>query len=103
MFTAGFVGGLGGVPRTNIGEEVAIFEPVHGSALYITDMNIANPKAIIISGVMMLRYLGELEEAERVEKAVEKVLEKGINTIRDLKGRVSTLESAELVMNAMEE
>lgn len=73
---AGLVGGLGIAPGANIGEDGAVFEPIHGSAPKRAGQNLANPTATILSGVMMLRYLGELETADRVEKAVAKVIKK---------------------------
>ena len=74
---AGLVGGLGLIPGANIGWEYAVFEPVHGSAPDIAGKGLANPIAMILSGAMMLRHLGELAAAERVEHAVDTVLERG--------------------------
>src|SRR5690606_36911845 len=64
---AGLVGGLGVVPGSNIGEGVAVFEAVHGSAPDIAGKNLANPLGLIISGVMMLNWLGMTEPAERIK------------------------------------
>ena len=74
---AGLVGGLGLIPGANIGWEYAVFEPVHGSAPDIAGKGLANPIAMILSGAMMLRHLGELAAAERVEHAVDAVLGEG--------------------------
>ena len=71
---AGLVGGLGLIPGANIGWEYAVFEPVHGSAPDIAGRGIANPIAMILSGAMLLRHVGEREAAARVEAAVDAVL-----------------------------
>ncbi|HBY57905.1 MAG TPA: NAD-dependent isocitrate dehydrogenase [Candidatus Atribacteria bacterium] len=98
---AGLVGGLGIVPGANIGEMEAVFEPVHGSAPEL-DPNMGNPTAAILSGVMMLRYLGESKAADKVEKAVEKVLEEGRYLTCDIGGNTRTLEYAEAIIDALE-
>ena len=97
---AGLVGGLGVVPGVNIGDREVVFEPVHGSAPELSS-NIANPTATILSGIMMLRYLGEREAADRVEKAVEKVLGERKKTTKDLGGNAGTLEYTEEIINAL--
>ena len=74
---AGLVGGLGLIPSANIGEKGALFEPVHGSAPDIAGKGIANPIAMMLSAIMMLRYLGENNEADRFDKAILKVLKEG--------------------------
>ena len=99
---AGLVGGLGIVPGANIGEKEAVFEPVHGSAPDL-DPNMANPTATILSGVMMLKYLGEKEAAERVEKAVAKILEEGKNLTPDLGGSAGTAEYTNAIIDAIEQ
>ena len=71
---AGLVGGLGLIPSANIGEDAALFEPVHGSAPDIAGQGIANPIAMMLSAVMMLRHLGENEAADRFDNAILKVL-----------------------------
>jgi isocitrate dehydrogenase (NAD+) len=91
---AGLVGGLGLIPGANIGWEYAVFEPVHGSAPDIAGRGLANPIAMILSGAMMLRHLGERAAAERVERAVDRVLESGEPRTRDLGGTASTDEVA---------
>ena len=82
---AGLIGGLGVAPGANLGEEYAVFEPVHGSAPKYKGLNKVNPLAMILSGVMMLRHLGELTAAERLEKAVASVIEEGKDVTYDLK------------------
>ena len=74
---AGLVGGLGLIPGANIGWEYAVFEPVHGSAPDIAGRGVANPIAMILSGAMMLRHLGERDAASAVERAVDAVLDAG--------------------------
>ena len=81
---AGLVGGLGLVAGANIGNSVAIFEAVHGSAPDIAGLDIANPTAIILAAVMMLDHLGETAAAQRIEKAVADVIREGTHVTRDL-------------------
>lgn len=95
------VGGLGVAPGAKIGDNEAVFEPVHGSAPKHKGKFIANPTASILAGVMMLKYLGESKAADRVEKAVVKVLEGGKYLTRDLGGNTGTIEYAEAVIDAM--
>jgi isocitrate dehydrogenase (NAD+) len=94
---AGFIGGLGMAPGANIGETVAIFEAVHGSAPDIAGKNKANPMALILSGTMMLEHLGEHEAAERVRNAVYSVLREGKKLTGDLGGTAGTTEIAEAI------
>jgi isocitrate dehydrogenase (NAD+) len=82
---AGLVGGLGVAPGANIGEGIAVFEPTHGSAPKYTGMNRVNPMATILSGVMMLRYIGEKEAADRVETALAEIIAEGKSVTYDLK------------------
>src|SRR5690606_8860345 len=82
---AGLVGGLGMAPGANIGDGVALFEPTHGSAPKYAGLNKVNPTAIILSGVMMLRHLGEREAADRIEQAVARVIAEGRSVTYDLK------------------
>jgi len=98
---AGLVGGLGIVPGANIGKKEAVFEPVHGSAPQGLAPHTANPTATILSGVMMLRYLGEKEAADRVEKAVTEVLEEGKDLTPDLGGNRGTAEYAKAIIKAL--
>jgi isocitrate dehydrogenase (NAD+) len=94
---AGFIGGLGMAPGANIGETVAVFEAVHGSAPDIAGKNVANPIAMILSVAMMLEHLHELEAASRVRKAVLAVLAEGQKLTRDLGGTAGTTEIAEAI------
>jgi isocitrate dehydrogenase (NAD+) len=99
---AGLVGGLGVVPGANIGYDVAIFEAVHGSAPDIAGKDVANPLALIRSGVMMLYHLHKDEAAERVRAALRHVIVKqGVKT-RDLGGEASTTEFTDAIVRAIE-
>jgi isocitrate dehydrogenase (NAD+) len=91
-------------PGANIGDGVAIFEAVHGSAPDIAGQNIANPSAIILAAVMMLDYLGELEAAKRIETALSKVIEEKKFFTRDInhENYVSTSEFTDAVCGALE-
>ena len=82
---AGLIGGLGVAPGANLGEEYAVFEPVHGSAPKYKGLNKVNPLAMILSGVMMLRHLGEFTAADRLEQAVVSVIAEGKYVTYDLK------------------
>src|ERR671915_2566902 len=96
---AGLVGGLGVAPGANIGTEVAVFEPVHGSAPKYAGLNKANPTALILSGALMLRHLGETDAAQRVEDAVRDVIAEGRTVTYDLGGDAGTREFGEAVAN----
>mgnify|MGYP000114972141 CR=1 FL=1 len=96
---AGVVGGLGLAPSANIGEKTSIFEPVHGSAPDIAGKGIANPSAMILSATMMLRHFGYVDEAEKIEKALEKTIYEG-KTTPDLGGSLGTEEmTSEIIKN----
>ncbi|MFH0847363.1 MAG: isocitrate/isopropylmalate dehydrogenase family protein [Chloroflexota bacterium] len=82
---AGLVGGLGIAPGANIGEGIAVFEPTHGSAPKYAGQNKVNPMSTMLSGVMMLRYLGETRAATRLEKAIAAVIAEGKNVTYDMK------------------
>ncbi len=82
---AGLVGGLGVAPGANIGDETAIFEATHGSAPKYKGQNKVNPTALILSGVMMLRHIGEIAEADKLEAAVAAVIAEGKSVTYDLK------------------
>ena len=84
---AGLVGGLGLAPGANIGEGIALFEPTHGSAPKYTGQNRVNPMAMMFSGVMMLRYIGEVKAADRLEKAIATVIAEGKSVTYDMKSR----------------
>ncbi len=94
---AGLVGGLGVAPGANIGEHAAVFEPVHGSAPKYAGQDKANPTALILSGALMLRHLGETDAADRVESAVRAVIAEGRTTTYDLGGSAGTREFAQAV------
>ena len=97
---AGLVGGLGLIPSANIGEDNALFEPVHGSAPDIAGQNKANPIAMILSAVMMLRYLGENNAADKIDKSILKVLTDANTLTGDLGGSSTTTELAnEIIKN----
>jgi isocitrate dehydrogenase (NAD+) len=82
---AGMIGGLGVAPGGNIGTEAAVFEPIHGSAPSHAGKNEANPMAMTLSGALMLRHLGEIDAAERVEAAVAAVIGEGKDVTYDLR------------------
>jgi len=98
---AGLVGGLGVAPGANIGDAGAVFEPVHGSAPKYAGLNKANPTALILSGVLMLRHLGHQAAAERVETAVRGVIEEGTRLTYDLGGTTGTREFADAVIERL--
>jgi len=98
---AGLVGGLGIVPGANIGDEMAVFEAVHGAAPDIAGRGIANPTALIQTAVLMLRYLGERGAADRISRALETVLAEGGARTRDLGGKATTLEFTDAVIKAL--
>ena len=94
---AGLVGGLGVAPGANIGEKAAVFEPVHGSAPKYAGQNKANPTALILSGALMLRHLGETDAAGAVERAVREVIAEGTTVTYDLGGTAGTREFGQAV------
>ena len=100
---AGLVGGLGIAPGANIGDGIALFEPVHGSAPKYAGKNKVNPTATILSGVLMLRHLNENNAADRLEKAVQDVIKEGKFVTYDLKAdrndpsAVGTIEMAQAI------
>jgi isocitrate dehydrogenase (NAD+) len=99
---AAFVGGLGLVPGANIGEHAAIFEAVHGSAPDIAGRDIANPTALLQSGILMLRHLDEAEAADRVQAALEKTYTAKKSLTRDVGGAAGTRAFADAVVQALE-
>jgi isocitrate dehydrogenase (NAD+) len=101
--TAGLVGGLGLIAGANIGKDAALFEAVHGSAPDIAGQNIANPTAVIMAGVMMLNHIGEHEAANRIQTAVEKVINEGIHVTPDLNPntKAGTIEMGNAIVAAM--
>jgi len=99
---AGLVGGLGVVPGANIGEEAAVFEAVHGSAPDIADKNLANPTALLLSGLMLLDHIGERERASRIRAALDRVLAAGVVRTHDLGGTASTTEFTDAICKEVE-
>ena len=89
--TAGLIGGLGVAQGANIGLDCAVFEPVHGSAPDIKGQNKANPTALLLSAIEMLRYINENSYAEKIEKALFKTLSNGYKTV-DIGGNLTTEE-----------
>ncbi|HEY6243924.1 MAG TPA: isocitrate/isopropylmalate family dehydrogenase, partial [Pyrinomonadaceae bacterium] len=98
---AGLVGGLGLVPGANIGEKGAVFEAVHGSAPDIAGQGIANPTALLQSGILMLRHIGEREAADKVESALLTVFKEGKVRTRDIGGSARTAEFADAIIQKM--
>jgi isocitrate dehydrogenase (NAD+) len=98
---AGLIGGLGLVPGANIGEKGAVFEAVHGSAPDIAGQGIANPTALLQSAILMLRYLGEREAADRTENAMLEVFKEGKVRTKDIGGTARTAEFADAIIQKM--
>ncbi len=105
---AGLVGGLGVAPGANIGDDIAVFEPTHGSAPKYAGQNKVNPMAMMLSGVLMLRHLGETKAADRLEKAIARVISEGKNVTYDMKPdapsdqTVGTSQVADAVIEKLE-
>ena len=105
---AGLVGGLGVAPGANIGRDAAVFEPTHGSAPKYKGQNKVNPTALILSGMLMLKYLGESDAADRLEKAVAGVIAEGKDVTYDMKAdrsdpsAVGTAEMADAIIRKLE-
>src|SRR5246127_3252865 len=98
---AGLVGGLGLVPGANFGHECAIFEAVHGSAPDIAGKNMANPTAVLRSGLLMLRHLGEHDAAIKIRNAIEYVYRDKKNLTKDVGGSATTSQFTEAVIQAL--
>jgi isocitrate dehydrogenase (NAD+) len=104
---AGLVGGLGLAPGANIGEGIALFEPTHGSAPKYTGQNKVNPMAMMLSGVLMLRHIGEAQAADNLEKAIADVIKEGKSVTYDMKERrddpsaVGTSQVADAIINKL--
>jgi len=98
---AGLVGGMGVAPGANIGDEISIFEPTHGSAPKYAGQNKANPMATMLSGVMMLRHLGEKDTADRLENAIAEVIAEGKDVTYDLKLDPATAVGTSQVADAV--
>jgi isocitrate dehydrogenase (NAD+) len=99
---AGLVGGLGVVPGANLGEQAAVFEAVHGSAPDIADKNLANPTALLLSGLMMLDHIGENNAAALIRAALDRVLAAGVVRTHDLGGTASTTEFTDAICKEIE-
>jgi isocitrate dehydrogenase (NAD+) len=100
---AGLVGGLGVVPGANLGTGIAVFEAVHGSAPDIADQNLANPTALLLSGLLMLDHIGESRHAERIRAALTRVLSAGQVRTRDLGGTATTTEFTDAICKEIDE
>jgi isocitrate dehydrogenase (NAD+) len=98
---AGLVGGLGVAPGANIGTEAAVFEPVHGSAPKYAGLDKANPTALILSGVLMLRHLGYPDVADNVERALREVIADGRAVTYDLGGTAGTAAFADAIIHRL--
>jgi isocitrate dehydrogenase (NAD+) len=98
---AGLVGGLGVAPGANIGTEAAVFEPVHGSAPKYAGLDKANPTALILSGVLMLRHLGYPDVADNVERALREVIADGRAVTYDLGGTAGTAAFADAIIDRL--
>ncbi len=99
---AGLVGGLGVVPSGNIGEGIAIFEAVHGTAPDIAGKGIANPTALLMSAIMMLDYIGEAAAARRIDAALHELYREGRSLTRDVGGTATTAEFTDALIGKME-
>ncbi len=98
---AGLVGGLGVVPGANIGDKIAVFEAVHGTAPDIAGKGIANPLAVLLSGLLMMRHMGEHSVADRVQRAVEDVLSEGHHLTGDLGGTANTATFTDAIIDKL--
>jgi len=98
---AGLVGGLGVVPSANIGDNSAMFEAVHGTAPDIAGKGLANPTALLMSGLLMLDHLGERAAAQRIDAALLKIYREGIHTTKDVGGKAGTEQFANAVIDAL--
>jgi len=98
---AGLVGGLGVVPGANLGERCAIFEAVHGTAPDIAGKGLANPTALMMSAVMMLRWIDLSAEADRLDSAIQRIYAEGTSRTRDLGGTATTAEFTQAIISAL--
>jgi isocitrate dehydrogenase (NAD+) len=98
---AGLVGGLGLVPGANIGAECSLFEAVHGSAPDIAGKHLANPTAMMLSAILMLRYIDQKEVADRAERAIHKVYREGKHLTHDVGGKATTEEFTTAVVGEL--
>ena len=100
---AGLIGGLGMAPGSNIGEDIAIFEAVHGSAPDIAGQNKANPTALILSAVSMLKHIGEIDRAALLMDSIKAVLKEGLCLTPDISGDAKTTEITEAYISKINE
>ena len=100
---AGLIGGLGLAPGANIGEIGAVFEAVHGSAPDIAGQGVANPTAILMSAILMLKHIGERDAAERTEKAMLEVFAEGKTITKDLGGTAKTADFANAIIDKLKQ
>lgn len=98
---AGLVGGLGVAPGANIGPDCAMFEAVHGSAPDIAGKDLANPMSLILSALMLLRYIGENQAADRIDHALTAVLSEQKHVTRDLGGTAGTREMTQAIVDKL--
>jgi len=98
---AGLVGGLGVAPGANIGDSIAVFEAVHGSAPDIAGKNLANPTALLLSAIAMLRHIFEFQIADKIEHALRQTFKDGIKT-KDLGGSASTSEFTDEILQRLD-
>jgi isocitrate dehydrogenase (NAD+) len=98
---AGLVGGLGLVPGANLGDRIAVFEAVHGSAPDIAGKGVANPTALLRSALMLLRHIGEDDAASRIDRALDDVLAAGVVRTRDIGGTASTTAFADAIVQSL--
>jgi isocitrate dehydrogenase (NAD+) len=99
---AGLVGGLGLVGAANLGSDIGVFEAVHGSAPDLAGRNVANPTALLLSAILMLRHLDENAGADRIMRALTSVLTEGQCRTQDIGGTASTSEFADAICRAVE-
>jgi len=98
---AGLVGGLGFAPGANVGDNCAIFEAVHGSAPKYAGLKKVNPSAVLVSGIMMLRWIKEEAAADRIQKAMFAVLDERKHVTYDVGGTATTDEYAQAIVDKM--
>ena len=98
---AGLVGGPGAMPGINVGPDVTVFEAIHGNAPHLEGRDLANPLTLLMPAICMLRHLGEDEAADRIRRAVERILTQGEALTRDLGGNARTSEMAQAIVEAV--
>ncbi len=98
---AGLVGGIGVVPGANVGDEITVYEAIHGDLPELVGTGVANPMTLLVSALYMLRQLGYVDVAERITSATAAVLREGVRVTPDLGGRSSTPEMADAIVSAL--